>query len=200
VVRDEYGRLFSPRRPTMRQVMWQDDIVSVVRFVTECLGITISSRCNASALGGWHRCNSLPPPMALWDAWPAETDSALRRRRPSPLSSQMRLIIGRPIPGFKAQAQTVVCIGLMASPMTNSWPHKACRQASCKGASTDQIWLHSLSAGDIAGDINSAHGHLTFTGRPKGHAHPDAHTCHPSMCADTLSACAHSRYLRIDPK
>ena len=34
-VRDKYSHLFTPRRPTMRQFMWQDDTVSVVRFVAE---------------------------------------------------------------------------------------------------------------------------------------------------------------------
>jgi hypothetical protein len=41
----------------MRQFLWQDDIVSIVRFVAgrfaDC------GRCIASALGGWHRCTFL---------------------------------------------------------------------------------------------------------------------------------------------
>lgn len=42
-VRDKYSHLFTPRRPTMRQFMWQDDTVSVVRFVAECLDILQST-------------------------------------------------------------------------------------------------------------------------------------------------------------
>jgi hypothetical protein len=38
-VSDKYNNLFTLRRPTLCQVMWQDDIVSVVRVVAECLDI-----------------------------------------------------------------------------------------------------------------------------------------------------------------
>lgn len=36
-IRDKHRHLFTPRRPTMRQFVWQDDSISVVRFVAECL-------------------------------------------------------------------------------------------------------------------------------------------------------------------
>jgi hypothetical protein len=42
-------------------VMWQDGIVSIVRFVAECLDILQTAVAVASALGGWDRCNSLSP-------------------------------------------------------------------------------------------------------------------------------------------
>ena len=38
-VRDKYRQLFGPGRTSMRRFMWQDDILSVVRFVVECLDV-----------------------------------------------------------------------------------------------------------------------------------------------------------------
>jgi hypothetical protein len=38
-VRDDYGHLFTPRRPRIRQFMLQDNIVSVVRIVADGLHI-----------------------------------------------------------------------------------------------------------------------------------------------------------------
>jgi len=42
-VRDKYAHLFTRRGLTMRQFLWQDDMISVVRFVAECLDILQST-------------------------------------------------------------------------------------------------------------------------------------------------------------
>ena len=42
-IRDKYCQLFGPGRTTMRAFMWQDDILSVARFVVECLDVLEAS-------------------------------------------------------------------------------------------------------------------------------------------------------------
>ena len=39
--------VFNPRRTTMRAFMWQDDILSVARFVVECL-VVLEASASAS--------------------------------------------------------------------------------------------------------------------------------------------------------
>ena len=62
-IRDKYAGLFSVS--TMAQFLWQDDLVSVSKFLCECMDVMLGadsddqSQASDQPLGGWKRCKRL---------------------------------------------------------------------------------------------------------------------------------------------